>query len=398
MKKQLISASFFTEVADAIFTLAIMWVINERLNSAFVLSLIYASTSMMSIVVGPIAGVWVDRWQPLKVARVVSLLMALVGGAVILVNRLQAELLPYFLVGIVFVNNFVQTFYSPSKAKIVRRSYSDKQALIEVNGYLSSASQVGMMLGKALAGMTLIQIALDGTMVLQSFFFLIVYVIYSTMKLTNQTTDAQQEEAQVTSHHFWQEFKEGVNVLKESRALLSFTLFNLVLNACSIGFLYMTLFTRHYQFTAVQYGIFEIVGTIATASAGLFIGRLLKLLPLHKMMFIGLFVASLGTIALGLQTNVYVAYIIFAIQCLAMITVHVIYGSLISCLVPERYLARVQGLLVAFSTMAIPLASLILGYISDKVEVRYIFVGVGLTTLLLSFVPLVNKNMRNTSL
>src|SRR5438067_13515395 len=68
-------------IGDTFFNLAIMWVIYTQSGSALQTSLIQVVWHLDSIIFGPLAGIFADRWDRKRIMVVANLLSAVVVGA-----------------------------------------------------------------------------------------------------------------------------------------------------------------------------------------------------------------------------------------------------------------------------------------------------------------------------
>ena len=140
---QLVSTagSSLTDLAAAIYVYSVT-------GSAFLVGVTLMATAIPSLVVGLIAGVFVDRYDRLTVMIWSNLLQAIVVAAIPFLIGVN----PYLLFAAILVNAGVKQFFDPAYESLIPEIASDDE-LAAANAYLSIASFGSTAIGFAGAGL-----------------------------------------------------------------------------------------------------------------------------------------------------------------------------------------------------------------------------------------------------
>src|SRR5512146_3196363 len=139
-------------LGDYFYFLAIPIMVNQLTGSALMVGLSTISSALPMLLLGPVAGVFVDRWNRKTIMIVSDVLRGLLVLLCLLV-RSPDQVWIYFLVG--FLMSCVSRFFFPAQNAVLPLIVHDTQDLLLANGLMQAIMTVGLLAGPALAGFTI---------------------------------------------------------------------------------------------------------------------------------------------------------------------------------------------------------------------------------------------------
>jgi len=124
---------------------ALVWHLTE---SAWMVAVLRACHAVPFLLLGPFAGVLVDRWNRKATLVVVDVLRA----GLVLLFPFVSDVGTIFAITIVF--NIVSTLFSPAKNALIPQIVGERQ-LLAANSLSSTTQNMAMVLGPALGGLLL---------------------------------------------------------------------------------------------------------------------------------------------------------------------------------------------------------------------------------------------------
>jgi DHA3 family macrolide efflux protein-like MFS transporter len=206
-------------IGDYFYWLAIPIMVERLTGSALLVGLSVMSSAVPMLVLGPVAGVFVDRWdrkQTMIVADVMRGLLVLLA----LLVRTPDQVWIYYVVG--FLMSCVSRFFFPSQSAVLPLIVRDKDDLLAANGLMQIVQTVGLLVGPALAGFS---IGLWGEQIaffVDSATFFVSAVAILTMTVPRTTVGRQAAGGQLTA--VWTEMREGVTYLFGNRTMVGILL------------------------------------------------------------------------------------------------------------------------------------------------------------------------------
>jgi DHA3 family macrolide efflux protein-like MFS transporter len=139
-------------LGDYFYLLAIPIMINKLTGSALMVGLSVISSAVPMLLLGPLAGVFVDRWNRKTTMIVSDMLRGLLVLPCLLVKT-PDQVWVYYLVG--FLMSCVSRFFFPAQNAVLPLIVEGSNDLLTANGLMQAVMTVGMLAGPALAGFTI---------------------------------------------------------------------------------------------------------------------------------------------------------------------------------------------------------------------------------------------------
>jgi DHA3 family macrolide efflux protein-like MFS transporter len=205
-------------IGDYFYWLAIPIMVERLTGSSLLVGLSVISSALPMLVLGPVAGVFVDRWDRKRTMIVSDVLRSLLVLPCLFV-RTPDQVWIYYVVG--FLMSSVSRFFFPAQNAVLPLLVTRQDDLLAANGLMQIVQTLGLLLGPAIAGFS---IALWGEQVaflVDSATFLISAAAVITMAVPH-TTVGRQESTTKSGElaGVWAELREGVTYLFGNRTMV----------------------------------------------------------------------------------------------------------------------------------------------------------------------------------
>ena len=302
---QLISTagSSLTSLAAGIY----VWRATE---STLAVGLTLMVTAIPSLVVGLLAGVYVDRHDRKKIMVVTNLLQALMVGLIAVVIGIEAIALPGLYL-LMLADAGIRQFFDPAHDSLIPEVASDEE-LAAANSFLSIASFGSTAVGFAGAGLLAGSVGLQWAFILDAVSFLFSAGCIALMGRYPMPKPDEDASVRVIAANL----KAGMATLVGTPIIrsifivaalmfFSFGLWNVLLLPFSLKVLGATEF---------QYGLQEGLTSVGFVVGSFFMARYSKLLPEPAWMVLAMAGMGVCGVLYGLSTQVVVAIVIVMIS------------------------------------------------------------------------------------
>ncbi len=243
-------------------------------GSALELAKLLSFTIIPVFIVGPIAGVYVDRWDRRTTLFACDFLRGMLVTLIPLIFILRDSMVPIYI--IVFLVFCLSRFYVPAKLSFVP-DLVDNEHLLAANSLLTTSGMIAFVIGCALGGFLVDKIGARGGFIIDAWTFflsgMLVFSIVRPLKFDRQKILATGEEMLgVIKKSLWDEFKEGLVYLKnhkEIRFIINM-LFTLFAAAGAIYVVIIVFIQQTFQSVTKDLGILAVL-----LGVGLFFGVIL---------------------------------------------------------------------------------------------------------------------------
>jgi predicted MFS family arabinose efflux permease len=146
----LFAGQTISQIGDSLNKVALLWFVYELTGSALKMTVIGVLQTLPPLVLGPLIGVYLDRFPKKQVMIVVDFFRA---GAILLIPLLHflGELTLERLYCLVFINAVVSTIFGPALSSAVPLIVP-KDRLITANALMQSTANFGLLVGPAISG------------------------------------------------------------------------------------------------------------------------------------------------------------------------------------------------------------------------------------------------------
>ena len=300
---QLISTagSSLTDLAAGI------WVYRET-GSALAVGLTLMATAIPSLVVGLLAGVYVDRHDRKRILVVTCLVQSVIVGFIALIVEMDSIVGLYALL---LLNAGVKQFFDPAHDSLIPEMASDEE-LNAANAFLSIAAFGSTAIGFAGAGLLASTVGLTWAFILDAASFLVCAGLIALMgRYPMPVPDDEASVAVIVEN-----LKSGISTLFGTPIIRSlfivgafmfvaFGLWNVLLLPFSI---------KELGATEFEYGLQEGLTSVGFVIGSLFMARFARLLPEPAWIVVSLVGMGIAGIAYAMSTTVPVAILMVTIS------------------------------------------------------------------------------------
>jgi len=298
---QLISTS-----GSALTDLAAGILIYRETGSALAVGLMLAATALPALVVGLIAGVFVDRYDRKKIMIVSCLLRAVLVASIPAAVAININLLYV----IVFINAAIAQFFDPAQESVIPDVATDEE-LAAANSFLSISSFGSTAIGFAGAGLLASLASIEFAFYFDAATFLVsaLLILFVTVRRIELEEDTN---VRVVINGLRDGFRylSSVPILRNSflsgvPAYFSFGLWNVLLLPFAITALHADEF---------QYGLQEGLTSVGFVVGSLFMAKYTDRLREGQWIVIGMFGMGVLGVAYGLVSSIPVAILLVTLS------------------------------------------------------------------------------------
>jgi MFS family permease len=395
-------------IGDYFYWLAIPIMVEKLTGSALQVGLSVMASALPMLLFGPVAGVFVDRWDRKRTMIAADVLRGLLVLACLLV-RTPDQVWIYYVVA--FLMSCVSRFFFPAQNATLPLIVSDPNDLLAANGLMQIVQTVGLLIGPALAGFTIgfwgerVAFLADSATFLVSAAAIVTMVVPHTT-VTRQSGKALGEQTAAV----WVEMRQGIAFLFSSRTmvgvLLCLSVVQLGIGAVNVA--WVPFMQRTFGLGPEGLGAVDTAQGFGMAMGGLALGFATarfrkKDLASWSILFIGAMITliglspafSLAHLVPGLTPGTAVAEMTVGERLLHMPLMLLLYSMLLGVAlvpaqsalmtsmqlaVPDLKRGRVGSALNALTTAAGLVSMAAAASLGEVVELRLIYVVAGLIT------------------
>lgn len=367
----------FSLISSGILQMSIIFYLTAETGSAMVLSIATLIGFLPQALIGPFAGVFVDRHSRKKVMIGADLVIAAAGGVLAIVT-LYMDLPIWVIMGVLFVRSMGTAFHSPALNAATPLLVPEDQ-LTKCAGYSQTIQAIGSIISPAAAAFLYTVWNLNHIVLLDIVGAIIACISVAIIAIPNPLPSSIEE-------NVMQEMKAGYMVLKENKGLFAllwigalYMFFYMPISALyplmSMGYFGGT--PTHASIAEIAFAIGMLVGGVILSVWGGFKKRTFTIGASVLMMGIGVAISGI------LPSN---AFIAFAICCMVMGVSAPFYGvqnALFQEKIKPEYLGRVFSLLGSVMSFAMPLGLLCSGLFAEQIGVEkwFLISGIGIITI-----------------
>lgn len=355
-----------SEIGSYINYIGLTWLVLNATGEILKLSMLMVFLKLPSIIIGPLAGVWVDRWNKKAIIITSDIIRGVLSILLVFTGNIN------FIFLIVLTQGIFDAFFSPAIRSIVPRIV-DKEELMTANSMTTSVNQLATLIGPAIGG---VLVGLFGSyivFIINGVSFLISAIFEMFIKIPK----AEKVEG-VKENTFKEDLIEGFSYISKSKSIkfiiVFFAIASLpfgavpVLNVAHINSL---------GFSAEAYGL-----VTAIFSAGLLTGALLIGSLDNKMKEINMIVFGIGGFGISYILFAVFKYlflmVIFVFICgIFMSMVNIAYGVYLQKNVEASKLGRVFSIDIAIGNVILLASMLLTGFLADRVGAYLLMIGCG---------------------
>lgn len=380
-------------LGDVIYAFALsFWVYNVT-GSTAIMGILQATSMLPRLIIGPLAGVLVDKWNRKKIIVIADILRGILStfvGMAALSGFLEVWMV--FIAGIIM--SICSAFFNPAITS-VKPDIVDKSKLVKANSITSLAQAGASMLGNAVSGVIYVAIGAPYMFLFNG----ISYLFSGISEIFISIPKRMQKASEVT---FIEDFKSGLSFVWDFKALR-----NMFIISCGLNFFFnaafvlmMPLFKSAAYLGGASLGEERYGFLMAMSSVGMIIGSgLLSVINVKNnkrySVIAGTFLPmALLFLLIPIVENYYIILIVSTVSFALNIMGNTIFDSVLMTIIPEEKRGKVYALINTFSMGLTPLGLAIGGVIGEVLPIRIAMFFLFFCTLVLTLSVVFIKGLK----
>jgi DHA3 family macrolide efflux protein-like MFS transporter len=207
-----------------------MWFTYARTGSSLEVAGIGVAFQLTYVVVGPLAGVWADRWDRRRTMIAADLTRAALLGGFALYTSLLGFSFPLALLT-VCLETMAGRFFTPSRSAYLP-TIVERDDLVTANGMMSGTQQAMGLGGQAVAGFVLTTAGAVSGFVIDAMSFAMSALALSLVRVQADNAPARSspEEPPAPRSSFWRDLRGGWDVIAGTPVIRALALYAAVGN------------------------------------------------------------------------------------------------------------------------------------------------------------------------
>jgi MFS family permease len=352
--------------------LALMIVINQATRSAGAIALLMLVMTIPRMVLGMIAGVFVDRWDRQRLMVTSDLLRGVLSLALIWVARSQHIGLIYPLA---LVISSVGVFFVPARSAVMKTILKENE-LLPANILMQTTFTVTLVIGPALAGVLIGKFGTTPAFAFDALTFFISSALVATMIIARFV----RANGHVSSRSaFWAEFTEGLDFVRASRMITAMLLVLTVVSMATgaINALFVPFLMNVLHVGATELGLGDSAQGLGMIAGGMLTAAVAARLRANQILGGSLLLAGILIVAIGLAPTYYVVLVLLFAVGLVVMPLEATIPAVMQKIVPLDKIGRVGGTMNTGQSVATVAAMGGAGIAADAVGARLVFVVAG---------------------
>jgi MFS transporter, DHA3 family, macrolide efflux protein len=392
---QLVSQS-----GDFIFDVAALWLVLQLTGDTLKVGLAVAFVLLPAVVIGPFAGVYIDRFNRRDIIIAGNTFQA--ATAIVIAASYSIGLLNFpALLILLFVLNAGAQFVRPAVTAVVP-SVTGKEDLGAANGLFSLTSSINQVAGYGIGGVIVLLFGPTVPILYDAITFVFAGLMVSMIARSrcaipiNFSTPGGSQ----TPSSFKKKFLEGLKYVRDSRFLLELVVVGVFLNFFGTGiFALLAPYSRDIiRGNAGTYGLLLAMFSLGVILGSIFVGKIDSRKYVGKLLFLGVIAVGGLTVALAFTTVAWLALgIAFGVGFFNAI-VNIPLSVLVQAKIPGELLGRVATTLGALITLSQPISAATAGAVAGSISIGQTFLIYGSFMVLISAATyIIFGELRNAS-
>lgn len=377
-------------LTSAIVQYAIIWHITFKTGSAVDLAMATIAGILPQILLGPIAGVIVDRFDRKKIMMYSDGMIA-VATLILGILFLYGEPSMMGMYIVLAVRSLGSTFHSPSFTASIPM-LAPKEKLVKISGINQTINSITLIIAPILAGI------LFGAIPLPYIIFLdiigAIFGIGSIAMVHIPNPEKKEEKSNILL-----EMKQGFGEIKQSRFLLILTIY--VIAICiifmPIASMYPLITKNYFRLEAIHVSIVEVLFSIGMLVGGIAMAKEVGFRKKQYTILVAMLIFAVALIASGLIPNSMFWMFVFLTFVMGSMGPFFegLYTVILQTKIEPQKQGRVFSIVMSFMQLATPIGLFLVAPIAEQIGVEKMFVISGILMIIATLVTISLKTIRN---
>jgi MFS family permease len=385
-------------IGDAVFgTTLVLWVSQVLARGApwapAAVSGILVAAGAAIALVGPLAGVFVDRWNRkstmmrTEVIRA-AMVAALTGLSFVPVRDLPVWLWLSAVYLVVFVLNASGQFFNPARFATIGDVVRGEEDRVRAAGLAEATTSAAAIVGPPIAALLLLTVGFQWALAVNGVSYVASYLAIRFLRLTAEPAPAVPARAGGASLRA--DFSFGLRLFARNRFLVTLLTVTTICQCGTgaISALNVFFVTSDLHASSRLFGIAEMAMGIGFIVGALAAGRMVRWLGARTLTWSGLLAAGILAGGYALQRSFPAGLIMLAIYAMPIAMLNTAVAPLLLDAAPREYMGRVMAVFTPINQFASMASVVISGWLTSTVlrSFRATFAGVTLNSVSLIFI------------
>jgi MFS family permease len=364
-------------VGDWVAFVGLMVLIYDLTHSVAATALLRIGHAVPILLVAPLAGVFVDRWD----RKATLVLTNALGAVLVLLYAAFPLLLPLVLIHVALT--IVLTFFNPARAAVLPQLVPAEE-LVAANALIALTNTLAVILGSALGGALVAWLGTAVTFYLDAASFAVAAASVALIRLPDAGRAAAEEaggesEEEGEALAVWRQLGEGLSYLRGARVVRTVVVLALIFAGAPAMVVTLGVVFAETTLHAgdAGYGVL-----VAATGAGALVGALAMLaagprVPAEPALGVGGLLMGTGIAALGLSRTLAQGAIFYGIGGVGTAMADVAASSLLGTLVPPALRGRIFSLLYMLQHVSVLVGSAAVGLLATALGAWPLIVAAG---------------------
>ena len=383
-------AQIISAAGDAIYQIALLWLVLDITGSSTTTGLIAMAAFLPAMLFGLYAGVIADKYNRKLIMIFANLSQALTVIVIPIILYFGYENI--FLIGILaFVRASFSTFFPPALNALVPMITS-KERLVRVNSILATSGQLAYLIGPLAAGVILSVVSIQYLFVIDSASFLFAILILLFIMLPAKPKVADKQFSSI------KEIFSGIQYVKQNKPLGMLFILTIINNFFIMGMAFvgmLILVKDALGGTASQYAFVEAGLAFGMLIGSVFVYRIGNRINIGKLLLIGMILDGVTYSLMYFAGSINFVFIFIVIHAIGIPMITISRTAIIQKHSPNQYHGRLFSLVHLSVVGVTALASAVVGIAANYIDIKIIFLFIGIGAALCGVVGFMNKELRD---
>ena len=338
------------------------WLVYRLTGSAFLLGLVSFSSQIPILVLGPLAGVWVDRWNRHRVL-VVTQALSMLESFALAVLALTGVITVHEVILLNLFQGTVNAFDMPARQSFVIEMVEDRETLGNAIALNSSLANAARLIGPSIAGIVIATVGEGYCFLIDGFSYMAVIASLLAMSVTVRAVAAHAQQSVLS------ELREGWDYVRGFRPIWSILLLLALISLVGMPYIMlMPIFAgtvlhggpHTLGFLMAAVGVGALIGAVRLAARPSVLG-LGRVIPMTAAGF------GAGLIAFAASRHLWLSLLLLVVTGFSFMQQMASSNTILQTIAEDKKRGRVMSFYaMAFQGMA-PFGSLTAGAIASRI-------------------------------
>jgi len=344
--------------------LATAWLVYRLTDSAFLLGLVAFASQAPSLILPPLAGVWLDRWDRHRVLIAVQVLAMIQSLAMAALTLTDTITMPW-IIGLALFQGVISAVEIPTRQAFVVRMIDDRADLSNAIALNSSNFNATRLVGPALAGAVVAAVGEGYCFLIDGLSYLAVIWGLLAMRLTPDVRPPAARNA-------WQELGDGWRYIVASTPIRSLFIFLAAIGVLSAPYSVLTPVVAGRTLGGGPHTLGWLMAATGVGALACAVRLVLRssVVGLGRRMAVAVTAFGVGCMLLGQSQSLWLSMLLMTVTGYGLMYQVVATNTIVQTLVDDDKRGRVMS----FYTIALagsgPLGSLFGGTIAETIGVE----------------------------